>query len=192
MSTDKIDIILNYWFDSIDDSTAIDKNTLPFKKWFTKDTKTDEEIRRWFEEDLIKAAGGEYKDWEDSPQGRLALILLYDQFSRNMYRETEKMYAYDVLALELTLRTINQAKEQDLTLIRRAFLYMPLMHSEDPEIQQLSVEYFNKLVEESKIEIPANTHYYEYTLKYAQEHCNTVTQFGRFPYRDAILKRIAQ
>jgi len=189
---DRIDIILDYWFHGVDDTTAIDKNALPFKKWFKKDAKVDEEIRQQFESDLVKAAQGECKDWEDSAKGRLALILLYDQFSRNMYRDTERMYAYDALALELTLRTINQGGEQDLSLIQKTFLYMPLMHFEDPKLQQLSVECFKKLVEESKIKNPRNTHYYQYNLKYAQEHHDTVARFGRFPHRDAILKRAAQ
>ncbi|MCK5180691.1 MAG: DUF924 family protein, partial [Candidatus Omnitrophica bacterium] len=104
---DKIDIILNYWFEGVNDATAIDKKALPFAKWFIKDKKLDEEIREQFESDLMKAADGEYKDWEGSAKGHLALILLYDQFSRNIYRDTPRMYAYDALALDLTLRTID-------------------------------------------------------------------------------------
>ena len=168
---------------------TIDKKALPFKKWFTKDKKVDEEIRWQFELDLAKAADGEYKDWEGLTKGRLALILLYDQFSRNMYRDTERMYAYDALALELTLRTMGQKLEGGLSLIQRTFLYMPLMHFEDLKLQQLSVQCFAKLVEESKVKNPNNTHYYEYNLKYAREHCATVVQFGRFPHRDTILGR---
>jgi len=189
MSEDRVNIILNYWFHGVDDTTVIDTKALPFKKWFIEDKETDEEIRRQFASDLEKAADGECKDWEDSVQGRLALILLYDQFSRNIYRNTERMYAYDALALELTLRTITQRREGDLSLIQRAFLYMPLMHFEDRKLQQLSVQYFTKLVDESKIKNPENTHYYAYTLKHAKEHHDTVAQFGRFPHRDAILKR---
>jgi len=189
MSTDKIHTILDYWFHGIDDQSPMDRNQLPFKKWFLKDERVDEEIRELFESDLIKAAEGAYKKWEDDSQGRLALILLYDQFSRNMYRDTVKMYAYDALALELTLGSISQERDRELMLIQRAFLYLPLMHFEDLSLQQMSVDCFTKLVEESKIKIPDNTHYYEYTLKYAQEHFDTITKFGRFPYRDSILGR---
>ena len=189
MSGEKIKEILSYWFHGIDDQTPADRNTLPFKKWFLKDEKVDEEIRRLFEADLTKASQGAYKNWEESVEGRLALILLYDQFSRNMYRGMEKMYAFDALAVELTLRTVDQGKDRGLMLIQRAFLYLPLMHFEDLALQQMSVDFYTKLVEESKVKNPGNTPYYEYTLKYAQEHYDTIEEFGRFPHRDAILKR---
>jgi len=182
---------LNYWFEGVNDSTLINKKALPFKKWFIKDKKVDEGIREQFEPDLTKAADGEHKDWEESAKGRLALIILYDQFSRNMYRDMPRMYAYDALALNLTLRTIDQRRDYELSLIQRVFLYMPLMHFEDPTLQQLSVRCFTNLVEESKAKTPDNTHYYEYTLKYAREHHDTVIRFGRFPHRDAILNRAA-
>ena len=186
---DRINIILNYWFHGIDDQTPADRKALPFRKWFVKDEEVDWEIRKLFETDLAKAAQGEYKHWEHSPEGRLALVLLYDQFSRNMFRGTEQMYAYDALALELTLRTISQRKDREFMLIERAFLYLPLMHFEDLKPQQMSVDCFTQLVEESKIKAPGNTSYYEYTLKYAREHHDTIAKYGRFPYRDGILKR---
>ncbi len=186
---DKIATILNYWFEGIDDLTPIDRKKLPFKKWFLKDEKVDTEIRQQFESDLLNAAEGQYKDWEERIEGRLALVILFDQFSRNMYRDMEKMYAFDAMALELTLRTMNQGSDHKLLLIQRAFLYLPLMHFEDLKLQQKSVESYTQLVEESKIKNADNTHYYEYTLKYAKEHYDTIAQFGRFPYRDAILKR---
>lgn len=192
MTTDCINTILDFWFEGIDDQTLIDNKAQPFKKWFKKSLEFDEEIRRQFEPDLEKAAQGEYKMWEDSPAGRLALILLYDQFSRNMYRDTPRMYAYDALALELTLRTIREGGEFQLSLIQRTFLYMPLMHFESPDMQKLSVECFQKLVEESKAKTPANTHYFEGTLKYARQHRDTIVQSGRFVHRDVILGRSQQ
>jgi uncharacterized protein (DUF924 family) len=190
MASDKIDAILNYWFEGVNDEITIDKKALPFKKWFLKNQKVDEEIRERFESDLTKAADGEYKVWEESAKGRLALIILYDQFSRNMYRDTPRMYAYDALALDLTLRSIDQGQDQEVSLIQRTFVYMPLMHFEDSSLQQLSVKCFTDLVEESKAKAPINTHYYEGTLKYAQAHHDTVVEFGRFPHRDAILNRV--
>ena len=144
-------------------------------------------IRRKFEADLLKAAEGGYKDWENSPRGRLALIILFDQFSRNIYRDTEKMYAADALALALMLRVVDQDKDQELMLIERAFLYLPLMHCEDVQLQQRSVECFTRLVEEIKITNADNAHYYEYSLKHAKEHHDTVAKFDRFPNLDVIL-----
>jgi len=186
---DRIDSIINYWFEGIDDSTAIDVKDTPFKKWFIKDEKVDQDIRQHFESDLIKAGAGEYKKWEETLQGRLALVILFDQLPRNMYRDTENMYAYDAIALELTRRTIKKGNDKDLMLIERAFFYLPLMHSEDVGMQQQSVEYFTKLVEEVKVNHGDNAHYYEYSLKHAKEHHDTVCEHGRFPHRDAILNR---
>jgi uncharacterized protein (DUF924 family) len=183
------DTILEFWFEGIDDSTPIDTNRMPFKKWFMQDQALDGEIRRKFEPDLVKAAGGEYKDWEETAQGRLALIILFDQFPRNMYRGSGMMYMYDPLALDLTMRTIDQGKEKEFMLIHRVFLYLPLMHSEELNVQKLSLERYKNLVEETKVVNPGNTHYYEYTLRYAREHHDTVTVSGRFPSRDRILNR---
>jgi len=189
MSPDRINAILEYWFEGIDDSTAIDVKECPFKKWFLKDEKVDQDIREQFESDLIKAGAGEYKKWEETLQGRLALIILFDQFTRNMYRDTENMYAYDAIALELTQRTITDGTDKDLMLIERAFFYLPLMHSEDVGLQQQSVKCFTKLVEEVKANSGDNADYYEYSLKYAKEHHDTIAEHGRFPHRDAILNR---
>jgi uncharacterized protein (DUF924 family) len=99
------------------------------------------------------------------------------------------MFAYDQLALDLAMKTMDQGREPEFLLIYRAFLYLPLMHSEALPMQELSVERYKGLVEESRIVNPGNTHYYEYTLKYAIEHHNTIARSGRFPHRDWILNR---
>src|SRR3989338_557270 len=180
----RADMILEYWFEGVDDATPIATNKMPFKKWFTQDKALDDEIRRQFEPDLVKAAGGEYKDWELTAPGRLALIILFDQFSRNMYRGSARMYAYDPPALKLAMKTIDQGREREYSLIHRTFLYLPLMHSEELSVQKLSVERYQGLVNESRLTNPSNTHYYEYTLKYAVKHHDTVAASGRFPHRD--------
>ena len=186
---DRIKTILDFWFEGVDDATPIATSKMPFKKWFTQDKALDDEIRRQFEPDLGQAAAGGSKEWERTAQGRLALIILFDQFSRNMYRGSAKMYAYDPPALELVMRTIDEGKEKDYPLIHRTFLYLPLMHSENLSAQKLSVERYQNLVRESRQTFPSNTHYYEYTLKYAVEHHDTVAASGRFPYRDKVLQR---
>ena len=147
--------ILQFWFGGVDDSTPIDKGQRPFSKWFRADKALDQEIRERFESDLNNALTGKYQDWEKSPQGSLALILLYDQFTRNMYRDTPKMYMADALAWKLALRLTSGQKEHTLYFVERVFVYMPLMHAEDVHAQRLSVRYFAELVEESKTKIPA-------------------------------------
>ena len=176
--------ILDYWFEGVTDETPIDKRARPFRKWFAKDTKIDDEIRRQFESDLLQARQGQHKDWENSLRGRLALLILFDQFSRNMYRGTPKMFENDSLALDLSLRSLNEKVDGQLPLIERMFLYMPLMHSEDLKIQTLSLKCFEQLLVEAKQKFPHNTAYYQSNLRYAQQHFATIEKFGRFPSRD--------
>ena len=186
---ENIQAILDYWFEGVDDTIAIDKKVAPFHKWFISDQKMDADIRRRFEPDLLAAVEGQYQEWEETAQGRLALIILFDQFSRNMYRGTARMYAYDALALKMTLDALSRGQEEGLPLVHRTFLYMPLMHSEDPDMQKLSLECFTKLAEAAKMDVPGNAPYYEYTLRYAQGHHDDIIKDGRFIYRDAILNR---
>ena len=186
---DRIDAILQFWFEGIDDAAPIDKRKRPFQKWFAKDAALDQEIRQRFEADLNNALAGKYKDWERSAKGALALVLLYDQFTRNMYRDTPGMYAGDASAQELTLWLTADKKERKLNFIERIFVYMPLMHAEDIATQRLSVRYFSQLVEESKVKNPRNIHYYTYSLDYANRHRAIIERFGRFPYRNKILGR---
>lgn len=183
------DDILNYWFGGLDDQKMIDRNSPVVKKWFSKNEKIDREIHECFEKDFLNAKRGRYKNWEDDPRGRLALILLFDQFSRNMYRETPKMFETDFLALDLTVRAMNEALDGLFKLVERIFLYMPLMHAEDLKIQKLSLEYFGRLITESREKSPQNTSYYVYTFQFAQRHHDIVERFSRFPHRNAILKR---
>lgn len=186
---DRIQSILQFWFGGVDDSTPIDKGQRPFSKWFRADKALDQEIRERFESDLNNALTGKYQDWEKSPQGSLALILLYDQFTRNMYRDTPKMYMADARAWKLALRLTSGQKEHTLYFVERVFVYMPLMHAEDVQAQRLSVRYFAELVEESKNKNPGNTHYYNYSLDYASRHRAIIERFGRFPHRNKILGR---
>ena len=109
--------ILDFWFEGLTDATAIDKKSPVVKKWFVKDKKFDDEICTKFESDLIQARRGEHRNWETSAQGRLALVILLDQFSRNTYRNTLKAFETDSLALDLTLRSIKEKIDQQLQLI---------------------------------------------------------------------------
>ena len=189
LSMDKITQILQFWFEGVDDNTPIDNKSNPFKKWFTKDEKFDREIKEKFEAHLIRARWGQYREWESSIDRRLAITILFDQFSRNMFRNTPRMFENDPLAVDLTLRSINEEMDKQLLLIHRIFLYTPLMHSEERRIQELSIKYFGNLVEEAKQKIPANAHYYEYSYGYAQRHQEIIQRFGRFPHRNKILGR---
>ena len=124
--------ILNFWLEGVTDATLINKGAMPFRKWFSKNEEFDQEIRERFGSDLAAAREGQYRSWKNSAQGCLALIILFDQFPRNMFRNSPRMFENDPAALALTLKAIyDDGWDTQLSLIERTFLYMPLMHSED-------------------------------------------------------------
>ena len=186
---DKIQDILHFWFEGLNDTVQIDKNAPVVKKWFIKNTQFDQDIKNKFEKTLIEAKQGQHRDWEQNASGRLALVILFDQFSRNIYRASPGAFETDSRALQLTLKSIDNKKDQEFELIERLFLYMPLMHAEDLNIQKTSVEKFTQLTQESKTKSPPNTSYYMSTLDYAQRHCQIIERFSRFPHRNEVLSR---
>ena len=185
------DPILEFWFNGIDDQTVIQNSKPPFNKWFASDAAFDRTIRERFEGEYSKARQGGCKDWESNARGRLALIILFDQFSRNMFRNTPQMYETDLMALELAVRSVNEGTDRHLPLIERVFVYLPLTHAEDLKMQELSVGCFEGLIEESQRTNPANAHYYEYNLSYALKYLKIIRDFGRFPHRNVVLNRLS-
>ena len=183
------DSIHSYWFRGLNDLDIIDKGSPRVQWWFRKDDLIDREIRDLFEDDVKKANSGAYGDWETTARGQLSLILLFDQFPRNIYRNTPQMFETDPQALRLTLRSIGEKKDLELQLVERLFVYMPLMHAEDLTIQELSLQCFESLVNKSQEKNPRSTSYYEYSFDYAQRHQQIIERFGRFPHRNAILGR---
>jgi len=193
--------ILEYWFSSLDDLVLLDRQSEPFRscfaRWYGKQPAIDDEIRARFEPTLLAATrdGGrwdqEVAQWQREPLGLLALVVLLDQFPRNMYRDTARMYAYDDLALCVTAVAIREYEERPLTLVQRMFLYVPLMHSENLTLQQAMVARFEGLVELAALRSPQNKAFFEFALDYARRHLQVVKTFGRFPHRNAILGRIS-
>lgn len=185
----KPDDIIQFWFGGLTDDQAVDKKSPPAKLWFNGGKAFDEEIRLKFLKEYLRARAGEFKDWESTAQGRLALVVIFDQFSRNMFRGTPQAFEMDALALELTQRLMNDGQDQELMCIERVFLYMPFMHAESLPVQDEGIRAFESLVEDSKTKSPHNTSYFEYNLKYARQHRDIVARFGRFPHRNSILQR---
>ncbi len=178
--------ILNYWFGELNEGEAPSLDY--YKKWFAKRIEIDQYIKTTFEDDLELAVGGKLKSWENTPRGTLALIILLDQFSRNIYRGTAKAFAQDSLALEICLRAIDKGFDKMLHSVERLFFYMPLEHSEDLEIQKKSVEYFSML-EKLFPSPPSLASMVSEFRKYAEMHYVIIESFGRFPHRNEILGR---
>ena len=185
----RLETIFDYWFNGLNDRTLIDPESPTAKRWFSGEEATDREIRERFEEDRLQAALGEYKAWEDTPRGRLALVILLDQFPRNLYRGSPKAFATDPMALDLCSRSMEDGFDEPLALIERAFLYKPLMHAESAEMQEKCKQQFALLVELAKKRSPMNVGYFTYSHEFAVKHAVIIERFGRFPHRNAILGR---
>jgi len=176
----RIEEVLNYWFDPGKDLES--KNKL----WFGKSEATDQEIRNKFEPLVIAASKNELTLWTSTPKGRLVLIILLDQFPRNIYRNTPKAFEYDPIAQQLTLEGIEKGEDLQLLPIERIFFYLPLKHAENLSLQKLSVAKFSELLSQISETQKANFNSY---LDYAQSHYKIIEKFGRFPHRNTILNR---
>jgi len=176
--------VLSFWFGSLTDPTQWDK--AKEQLWFQSTQEWDQEIERNFKDDVHQAARGEYAAWGSAPKGCLALIILLDQFPRNVFRGSSEVYAYDSLAQTCCLEGISLGLDQKLFPIERQFFYLPLMHSEEISHHKLSLSYYRKLKEEAG---PRSAAYFSNVLEYAEGHYNIVKSYGRFPHRNAILNR---
>ena len=141
-----------------------------------------------FEEQIKAAKELKLGDITLTPRGSLALIILLDQFSRNIYRDTADAFSQDKLALNIALSGIDKGLELKLHPFERIFYYMPLMHSEDPEIQDLSIECFVRLENEFP-EPPELNEKLRGSREYAEKHARIIGRFGRYPHRNKILGR---
>jgi uncharacterized protein (DUF924 family) len=173
--------ILHFWFGESD--AEVEEHAA---RWWKKDPAFDQEVRAAFETDLQRAARGERDAWQDEPDSAVALVVLLDQFSRNMYRDTADAFAQDERALAVTLRGIDRGLDAKLAPVRRYFFYMPMMHAENRAIQRRSVEAFAKLAQEKD---PRFEGMLRGAADYARRHCEIVERFGRFPHRNWILER---
>jgi uncharacterized protein (DUF924 family) len=135
---------------------------------------------------LERAGKGELSSWADSPRRCLSLIILFDQFPRNIYRGTARAFAYDSQALALTLGGMQSAADGALDVVERIFFYMPLQHCEAQDVQDESVAAYSRLLVEAPQELRG---VFEGSLQWAQEHRAIIRKFGRFPHRNAVLGR---
>lgn len=161
----KFEEILDFWF-----------NILSERDWFVKSDDLDDMIRRRFREHLLEAGRGELYYWRETPSGRLAEILVLDQFSRNIYRGTAEAFQNDALALILAQEMVYLGLHQELSQKQKIFSFMPYMHSESRIIHEEAMHLFKALGDEE-------------TLKFEEMHKNIIDKFGRFPHRNKIIGR---
>ncbi|MDA0130048.1 DUF924 domain-containing protein [Vibrio sp. MarTm2] len=159
------DIVLKFWFEELEP-----------KDWFMSNDEVDQMITDRFEPLLKSAAQSELYPWRATAAGRLAEILVLDQFSRNVYRNTPQAFSQDPLALALAQEAIELKLDDELSTTEKSFLYMPFMHSESKIIHQKAVELFSQVGLENN---------YDFEIK----HKVIIDKFGRYPHRNAILGR---
>lgn len=159
------DQVLSFWFEEI-----------PPQNWWIKDIDFDAQIKARFEEILQQAKRAELAHWRITPQGRLAEIIVLDQFSRNIYRNTPAAFEADSIALVLAQEAVAQQADVALSPKQVAFLFMPYMHSESAAIHQVAVELFNREAARANLE-------------FELRHKAIIDRFGRYPHRNNILGR---
>ncbi len=178
-----VEDILHFWFGDLqtDDQISEAKHRI----WFNKNDEIDQACSR-FEAELLKVAQGDTETWKTSPRGILALIILLDQFSRNIYRNSPKAFAQDPQALALSLKAVETGVDAALRPIERIFLYMPQMHSEKLAHQKQSIRLFENLLETAPLNLKEIM---KASLDAAHRHCEIIERFDRFPHRNEILAR---
>jgi uncharacterized protein (DUF924 family) len=157
--------ILDYWF-----SPRLQRH------WFASTPELDAEIRQRYAKLWEQAARGDLDGWQTTPEGSLGLAIVLDQFPLNMFRGTAKSFSTEARAVAVALQAVERGQDRQLPVERRAFLYMPMMHSENSTHQALSVQLFDQ---------PG----LERNLEFARHHQQLIEEFGRFPHRNAILGR---
>jgi uncharacterized protein (DUF924 family) len=157
--------VLKFWFEEIDQ-----------KKWWIKDTNFDDLLRLRFSSLLQKASQGELSSWRNTPEGRLAEIIVLDQFSRNIHRNTPSAFSQDPMSLVLAQEAVAADAHIGMNSSQRCFLFLPYMHSESAEIHETAEALYKEFASEGN---------YEFELK----HKRIIDRFGRYPHRNAILGR---
>jgi uncharacterized protein (DUF924 family) len=159
--------VFDFWFKELGPSD-----------WFKSDKDLDQKISDRYKSSLEAAKRGEFFSWRKTPEGRLAEIILLDQFSRNIFRGSKEAFAADSMVLVLAQEMVEQQLDEKLTVIQRSFAYMPYMHSESVAIHQEALRLFS---------LPG----LEENLKFEILHKNIIEKFGRYPHRNLILGRVS-
>jgi uncharacterized protein (DUF924 family) len=176
--------VIDYWFGPLDSSGFAGRGKI--KMWFMGGKQLDDEIKQKFGPLVERAVSGDLGQWGLKPISLLALVILLDQFTRNIYRGSASAFAGDDSACRLAIDAINQGWDDLLGSSYCAFLYMPLEHSEDIKIQWRSVERFQRRHDQLSIE---GRRRFENFSSSAVEHCNIIERFGRFPHRNDVMGR---
>jgi uncharacterized protein (DUF924 family) len=176
--------ILTFWIGPLDtDGLASDEKA---QRWFDDDEEFDELVRSRFEDTWRAGIRGELNGWLDSPRGRLAYVVLLDQFSRNMFRGNADAYDGDKLALAAAREALRLGHDRELRGDERVFMYLPFMHTENLAVQDQSVQLFRAFRDQSSGRLRKRL---DNNVDFAERHREVIAKWGRFPQRNAPLGR---
>ena len=176
--------VLDFWFDA--PGSAAEIAGRQSKLWFGKSLANDQAVIDRFADTLTAATAGRLDHWANTPRGRLALVIVLDQFPHHIHRDRPQAFATDPQSLALSLAALDTGEDRKLSPIERVFLYLPLEHTESIEMQQRSVSLYEQLAHEAAADERA---LFENFLDYARKHLAVVARFDRFPHRNEILGR---
>lgn len=179
----RVDAILAFWFG---DDPA--RPLAHSGRWFERSDAFDGQVREAFAADLEAAGRGELYTWAATPRSALALVVLLDQLSRNIHRDSPLAFAHDARALRCTLEGVERGLDAALTPVERWFFYMPCMHAEDLAVQDRGLALFRALAAEPHAD-PAVREALQGVVSFAERHRAAIAHCGRFPHRNAVLGR---
>ncbi|TWC71090.1 uncharacterized protein (DUF924 family) [Herbaspirillum sp. SJZ099] len=186
-SQQQAEAVLDFWFGpGFAQAPAAEVAARQKALWWSKNPDIDADCRNRFEPLLQEAAANRLADWADAPRSMLALIVLLDQFPRNIYRDTAQAFAFDELARQYSHLALATGLDQQLPAIARVFVYLPLEHSEDIDDQQYALELFRALARQAGA---ADRKTFDGFADYAKRHHQVIERFGRFPHRNKLLGR---
>lgn len=175
---------MSFWFGALDEAGAPEPEVA--KRWFRPTPALDAEMAERFGDRVGEALERRIEGWKATSRGRLALVLLLDQFTRNVYRSSARAFAGDARALAIAREGIDVGEDRALRTIERSFLYLPFMHAENLRDQDRSVALFASLCTEASPELRPRV---EASYEFALSHREAIRRFGRFPARNEILGR---
>ncbi len=181
---DQPESVLAFWFGA--PGSAAEIAGRQGKLWFGKSPANDQAVIDRFAATLTAATAGHLDHWTYTPRGRLALVIVLDQFPHHIYRDRPQAFATDPQSLALSLDALESGEDRQLAPIERVFLYLPLEHAESLAMQERSVSLYEQLAHEAAVDERA---LFDNFLDYARKHRDVVARFGRFPHRNTILGR---
>lgn len=176
--------VIDFWF--ADALSSAERAEARVKLWFSKNGDFDRAIAHRFGSLPESAARGELNAWRGEAASALALVIVLDQFPRNLFRQSPRAFDSDPLAREVALAAISREFDLALHPLHASFLYLPLEHAEDIDLQEQSVRLFERLHARAPIELRSM---FESFASYARWHRDVIHRFGRFPHRNEVLHR---